>query len=152
MPDRPGRRTSVYLPADLADRIAATDLPLARIIARGLDCTGHAGTPADQLRQRIEQIEQRQAATDKQLRDHQLGHPIPCTHTDSTDQWARHLDDLGPFTAVQAATAWNMTEHSARRRIRKLAAAGYLTELLPERKEGHRGGARRWETRDHASE
>ena len=40
-----GKRTSVYLPGDVAALAAASPLTLAELVTRGLACTGHA-TPA----------------------------------------------------------------------------------------------------------
>jgi hypothetical protein len=153
MTDRPGRRTSVYLPAELAARVDASDLPLARIIARGLDCTGHAGNPVEELSARLDIIEQRQA-------DHERNHPNPCQHQAAAAKqasrlrhWADALPDNGSITARQASQAWGVSQNGAHDRLAQLTIAGYLTEL-PSRVtvgNGHGGApARVWERANRA--
>jgi hypothetical protein len=146
MTTRPGRKTSVYLPADLAARVAATDVPLSAVIARGLDCTGHTGNPIEQLRVRLDAIEQRQA-------DHEQQHPAACHHQAEAlihagllTRWASELAHHAaePVTSHSAAQTWGIQVPSARKRLAQLAAAGHVRELpaLPR----HAGRSpRRWQ-------
>lgn len=143
------RHTSIRLPDDLADRVTASDLSLPAIIARGLDCTGHAGNPMEDIRARLMALEERTAA-------HEATHPAPCRHQQAarrkTQQWEVWAADIAgiadPFTPEQAGAAWpGLQRRSISNRLTCLTTAGYIRELppLPPELPGRIRMPRRWE-------
>jgi len=60
-----GKRTSIYLTDMLVGRIAASDLTIAQLIKRGLDCTGRHDQAAEVsgILRRLDELEHFSAKT-----------------------------------------------------------------------------------------